>query len=319
MNGRQHMDPRRAEALEAVLVHAVKQGATRSHERRRPPGDPRQRIVSAVATAVVGAIVLLISVAVLTRTPTPAPAEQGKPSPSSALRYAGDVPWSGAIADPDDPRVLTVLADGDSIRGPIFVCGLPVERRVVVETDAVITIAIQGYVVPLPSGKSCGGVGHPGQLLTVRLRQPLGDRVLRDAGGRTHRVLHENEVPRPAFLPAAFDRAPAGTLLWDERERIASRSWSAGSSRDRTDQGLSISIGAADKLESRIGGETAPTSTTIAGRPAEVRQHQDVYNWDLDVIIHLDTARAVAMHYRAWPARHVSRAELLRVADSIRF
>lgn len=329
MTPRDHMDTIMARQVERTLARLVEQDAgtgsspaTGRDSLSQQPSRTRQAIASAaVAIVVIGASGLAIH-GLAGRPATGA----GRPSPTSSappavitvkgetIPYAGLVPWSSAIESPSDPRRITLYADGDGIKGPILVCGLPTERVFVIETGATVAITVAGYSKPLPWGVGCAGVGHSLQPLTVRLAEPIRSRTLTDtATGRVHAVLNPTEVPEPGHLPPGFVPADYQPISRDDTGVVV-RQWTTGSDRDRTDEVITLTISTAGTAPTLRGSRLPPID--VNGTTARVTGDDDVYNWDRD--IQWTTGRTtLTLHYRAWPKHHVGLDQLEATARSI--
>jgi hypothetical protein len=139
------------------------------------------------------------------------------------LPYAGKVPWADAVANPGDPRRITVMADGQRMHGT-DTCVLPVERPVVRSTSATVSILVAGYGRPPPAGVACGEPGRGSQRVTVTLPSPLDRRALVDATtGLRHRVLDPAAVPNVSVAPGYV----AAPISWQDRTGVVTRDWSS--------------------------------------------------------------------------------------------
>lgn len=217
------LDERLAEALRDATPQPPRQldpVAIRAHSVRRERGPRR------FAPVLVAAAIIAVAVGIaLTRGSDEGrrSGTVGPPSPAPVLTvhgvrvpYAGPIPWSGAIADASDPRVVYVQANGDMIQS---VCGLPVERSRVTASSDQVVIHVDGYAKPL-SGP-CAGVGHPPQRLAIRLPSPLAGRTVVDgATHRAHPVLDPTTVPTVHDVPPSYAASP---LTWDDRTGISTR------------------------------------------------------------------------------------------------
>jgi hypothetical protein len=182
----------------------------------------------------------------------------------AGVPYAGSVPWSGAIVDASDARVLFIEANGDLIKTTKNVCGLPVERTRVAASPGQVVIQVDGYAKPITD--PCAGVGHALQRLAVRLPSPLAGRTLIDATTRRHhRVLDPTTVPSVLGVPTNYAASP---LTWNDRNSIATRYFTVdvNPSQIASQIGLDYALPASPAHLAPLAADTS-RAVTIDGRP----------------------------------------------------
>lgn len=189
-------------AVAVIVVTAIAIGASRHHA---PQSGPTQ-----------------VSPAASSDGPLPVPA--GVPSSvvnQSGVRlpYAGAVPWSNAIRDPNDPNAIYVMADWSALSAAKGLCAVPTERVAASGEGSKASILVAGYALPsLPSGVACGGTEPLPQQLRVDL--PGGtspDQLIDAATSASHSALDPASAPAIASLPSGLG---SRTVRWDEETGV---------------------------------------------------------------------------------------------------
>ena len=295
---------------------------------------PRLSWLMPTAAAVTVAATLIVTVLAVNQVRGPAPAGQAPTGTESGpvrqpatagvapsitvdgktIPYAGSIPWANAVADPTDPRVLYVEAQGDNLKG-VQVCGAPIQRVQITQTTSTVTLLVAGYATPLPAGTACGGVGHAPVRQKIELAAPLAGRPLLDAAtDKTHPVLDPATVPTAHHVPSGFVQQPLG---WEEGTGLASRVWS--SSLDPSGSTLSIEYGSRLAIESQIPAPDGPTwaPVQVGSQTAAVwhtrSQYQDRYSLQWNV----DASHSIRMTTNSPPGTPLTETEVLAIARSI--
>src|SRR5690349_20165113 len=74
--------------------------------------------------------------------------------------YAGPVPWSNPITDPNDPREVYVFADNDRVDAD-NICWATVDCAVVTHADTrSVSVEVVGYTPTYLRGPGCAALGH---------------------------------------------------------------------------------------------------------------------------------------------------------------
>lgn len=113
----------------------------------------------------------------------------GQPTTAAATPdAAGVVPWVSALVARDGTEVTVYTGPGDARCKELYE-----PRATVTEQDAAqVVVAVRGRVI---ESVDCAASGSAVPLV-VSLREPLGDRALRDAAsGTPHPVYHERDLP----------------------------------------------------------------------------------------------------------------------------
>lgn len=139
----------------------------------------------------------------------------------SGERSAGSFSWSSPLVASRSSRTISVQADVEG-RDDDIGCrpkALPHVR----ETSATVTIRIEIVDRPLPVGTACAAVALTRLPVTVRLREPVGDRVVVDRrDGQGHAVLVVDQQPTIRDVPRPFARRATS---WDEPGQRVRQWW----------------------------------------------------------------------------------------------
>jgi hypothetical protein len=233
-----------------------------------------------------------------------------------SIPYAGEVPWADPVADPTNPRVVYVFADGDRIHGRGS-CSVdpPTERPVVKATNTKVSILVAGYAPKVP-GDDCPGIGHAPQRVAVILPSPLDGRPLIDTiDGKAHPVLDPTTVPAVHHIPVACHADP---VRWDEKTGTAIRAYT-----DHLKYGFRCLIwlqygktAAIEKLEGPTGAPANPIH--VGSVDADVWKYTDTNNHGTTLQWTLSDGHRIRLTVNSSPRHPISDAEVLAIAESVR-
>lgn len=141
------------------------------------------------------------------------------PSPRSITRDGvtydvGLTAPAAATLDPADPRAVTIYAFAAEHPEQPECATLEPQARVVEETATTVRIATYAYAVPVEGDEpvSCFFTSEPGadyRAMTVRLREPLGERrIVDEKSDEDIGRLDPAYEPTPTYVPRGFRSSP---------------------------------------------------------------------------------------------------------------
>jgi hypothetical protein len=176
-----------------------------------------------------------------------------------------------------------------------------------------VTVIVDTYAAPVPTGAVCAGTANAPARLKVTLTRPLGSRVLIDATtGQRHTALDPARVPKPSYLPDGYT---GGTVQFGQPP-----SGPHVEAAYRTYQGPhqnSFSVAYGPTSLNRSSGNLN-TRTTIDGHPVTV---SNTPGFEQDILITwlVDETHAIAVYQMSsYTGGALSVDELLRIARSVR-
>lgn len=333
MNGTQHPEVAAAIRAELILQVASTPVSRRSRHRMsaqvRPP-QRRVRRAGAIATGVTLVLVLAASVAAISlsaRAPGMGPAAAATTPPASievdgkTVPSAGVVPWSNAVADDADPRVITISASGSVPNRTTWFCTLSQWRAAAVETATSVRIEVRGYAVPLDPDAYCNASNPPPHAVRITLDAPLGTRTLIDVSTmRPQPVLDAADVPVITVLPSLDTQ----TVTWDQESKIATRTYADPARPSSGSVSLETGTPAALAASGAVSGAPEVSDVMINGAPASLWSFESSsadgrtrqIEWTDRTGVRL---RIVAEPFRTSTGEHgYTEDELILLAESVR-
>ena len=228
-----------------------------------------------------------------------------------SIPYAGTLSFRDPVLDPNDPRVVRVFIDKDDLGAGQGVCYSELERGVVTsESSDQVRVLVAGYA--RPAGPECGGVGHGLSPVTVRLPQPLGNRILVDAAdGDVHTVLGPATVPRAHRLLAG---CPGDSwVTWNERTGRETRTYES----NRCD--LTIDVG----RPGSVGGLDASVNATrsivhVSGHRATMVREKNGASFYSGIEWRVARDEVIRLVANQSASARAGRSEILAIANSVR-